>query len=146
MKMNGKKRECPAVGRTIDAAECGGNRASRYSCPVTCPFYPWSPENYDMALKIDSRVSEKVISRLALEPHGGDDLKILRNEFDIQKFFINKIFRNTNPDGTTFFERWEAQQFAGLNNDEIFFLKAQSKIRALLFDVVETKTRVKKSA
>lgn len=55
------KRSCPALGRTISGEECGAHRLSRYACPESCPFNPWSQENYDRALEIEDGLRLKTL-------------------------------------------------------------------------------------
>ncbi len=134
-----KDRECPAAGRPIASAECGGKRGSFYKCPVACPFNPWSPENYEIALKIDSNIIEKVTRRIASEYRSnGEHLSFLAgNALENNEFFINEILYKPDTRGRTFFQRWELENFTGLNNDERFFFKAYSGIRSAAVEVLE---------
>lgn len=134
-----KQRECPALGHSIASADCGGNRGSRYKCPAACPFNPWSPENYGMALEIDTNVIEKVTRRIACEHRSNGEPLTFRGGDDLEtnEFFINEILHKPDAQGRTFFQRWEAEKFTGLNNDERFFFKAYSEIRSAAVEVLE---------
>ena len=46
-KASKRLRDCPALGRAITPAECGAGRGSAYQCPVECPFFPFTPANYE---------------------------------------------------------------------------------------------------
>src|SRR3954447_20160804 len=58
-------RPCPALGREITPAECGEGRGSAYRCPVECPFFPFTPENYDKSSEIEDRLIQKAFARAA---------------------------------------------------------------------------------
>jgi hypothetical protein len=139
IKKSKKHRECPALGHSIDSADCGSNRGSHYACPASCPFNPWSPENYGIALDIDTHVRAKISQRLALEHSmaGKRPSSCGSGKLEIQEFFLNEIFHKTDTQGRTFFQRWEESGFMGLNNDECFFLKAQSKLRPMVVEILE---------
>ena len=92
-----------------------------------------------MALEIDTNIIEKVTRRIACEHksnrepltfRGGDDL-------ETNEFFIKEILHKPDAQGRTFFQRWEAENFMGLNNDERFFFKAYSGIRSAAVEVLE---------
>lgn len=126
-----KKIVCPVVQRPIQPAECGTCRISTYSCPENCPQNPWSIANYDHQLEIQARTKERCISRLKEEsiqagrllvpPDSGSDHPI-----PYLQFFITRIFRERDRQGTTFFERWKTAGFAGLNNDQAVMIKAMA--------------------
>lgn len=137
---NKKKRDCPAAGRVITPAECGANRASAYACPSDCPHNPWGDGHYDQALAIDTATERLMIQRLVAENGGrlrADDEDILRNGSVTTRHyhFIRRFQLDRDKAGRNFFERWEADKFAGLKNDEINLLrwKTQSRIRLLEF-------------
>ncbi|HBA83218.1 MAG TPA: hypothetical protein DCZ95_03900 [Verrucomicrobia bacterium] len=127
-----KQRHCPAVERTISAQECGANRASHYACPASCIYNPWAPANYDKALEINDRVRKKIYDRLIVElrkqggwasiPEGADE------SLSSQQFFMSEIHLKKDAGGRTFIERWEAEGFKDLDNDERFLLKQQALI------------------
>src|SRR4051794_36435813 len=56
-------RPCPALGREITAAECGSGRGSAYRCPAECPFFPFTPANYDKHGEIEEGLMRKAMLR-----------------------------------------------------------------------------------
>ncbi len=138
---NKKKMECSVVGRQIKRVECGENRISKYDCPADCPHNPWNEANYDRALEINDRFTEKMLSRLRAEqvekygyaqsPPFNED----SDEFTALIWFSDKFYREKDSEGRTFMERWEAERFAGLNNDQRIMLEAESKMRAVVLEI-----------
>ena len=136
-----KQMNCPVLGRRIKPAECGENRMSKYSCPAECEHNPWNPENYDRALEIGDRFTEKMLARLRAEiteeygyakpPPFNEDT----DEFDMLAWFFNKFYREKDRNGHTFKQRWESEQLKGLNNDLKLILEAESKMRPCLLEI-----------
>ncbi len=56
-------RACPVLGRDITSAECGEGRGSVNACPAECPFFPFTPANYDQHGEIESRLISKTYDR-----------------------------------------------------------------------------------
>jgi hypothetical protein len=119
-----RKRHCPALDATIPAKTCGSDRVSRIPCPVSCPFNPFAPEQYDEFGSIELhliRKKQERLARLALRSgdtweiedlaHAPDDFTNFHNQFLL-------FWRKRNPAGQTFFDAWEAARWDGLNNDE----------------------------
>lgn len=135
-----KQRDCPAVGRTISAAECGQNRASRYVCPADCPHNPWNPANYGQALAIEDAVLAATYRRLTME-RGGPlplaDIEQIVNATDLGRMmhFINVFQLERDAQGRTFVERWAAAGFAGLNNDERNLVQWKARARVRLLEI-----------
>jgi hypothetical protein len=132
-----KRRDCPAVGRVIDAAECGANRASRYQCPAECPFNPWSPALYERSGEIEDAVTSKLFNRMRDE---GVDLADIfpsyhGNNVGLQRFIVTKAYRERDGAGRTLVERWERDGWKGLSNDERVFLRHISRMRLGLIEV-----------
>ena len=136
---NAKKnqRACPAAGRDISSAECGAGRISRFACPATCPFNPWRAEAYDEILAVHDRLDAKVYPRLVQDraKHG---LKVdppTASAAVTQDYFIDQLFHLRDDAGCTFFQRWEAQGFAGLNNDERVLFQAHARMRVCAIEI-----------
>jgi len=133
-----KQRHCPAAGRVITAVECGGSRASRYACPADCPHNPWSPANYARALEIEDSLTEKMKRRLEREvsmssfesPSVHDN-----SAWKIHNYFLDLFQRRRDANGQTFLQRWQADRFDGLNNDELFLLTRKTQSRLGLIEV-----------
>lgn len=122
----------------MGAAECGSHRASRYVCPAECPFNPWAPSNYALGLSIDERLSEKLSKQLsAWGSHNyGLDVDLLRRKDGLtaHAMMMSAVQYTRHRDGRTFAERWEAEGYPGLNNDESFLF---SRIQAGRMAVIE---------
>lgn len=132
---------CPVTGKQIQPAECGANRMSKYACPESCPQNPWSVENYDRHLEIDFRTAGRGISRLAeeaarngrvLSPPPGET----GNEIRLMVYFLTNFFRERDAQGKTFFERWEKEHFAGLNNDQALMFRCMSGFYSVVAEVL----------
>lgn len=138
---NKKKMDCPAIGRRIKPAECGENRVSKYGCPADCPHNPWSLANYDRALEINNRLAEKMFSRLRaehVEKHGYAQSPPADEDSTGSATLIwacEQLFCKKDSEGRTFAERWKAQRFEGLGNDQRILLVAESKMRATVLEI-----------
>jgi hypothetical protein len=136
-----KQIECPVTGRKIKPAVCGENRISNYACPAECPHNPWSVANYDRALEINDRFTEKILSRLRVEhveKYGcaqSPPINKDSDEFAALIWFSDQFYREKDSEGRTFKDRWEARRFEGLNNDQQIMLEAESKMRAVVLEI-----------
>jgi len=137
-----KKRDCPAVQRVITPAECGENRISRYACPETCPFNPFSPAQYSAFSEIEAGVIQK--SREWYVESASDRAEVLRKldrmagMVDLVQqhaFELNEMFYLRDATGRTCAGRWEAAGFPGLKNDERVIMRAVLQMRPSLLEV-----------
>jgi len=136
-----KRRACPAEQREISAAECGENRVSRYACPESCPFNPFSPAQYDLFSETEAGVTRKgldwfldtssdraaalrQLDRLAAEE------RIEQHAWQVREFFFARDDR-----GRTCAERWADAGFPGLKNDERVIQRAVMQLRPRLIEV-----------
>jgi hypothetical protein len=131
---------CPVTKNQIQPAECGTNRISSYACPECCPQNPWSAENYDRQLEIYDRMNERCCSRLKEEASRAGQLLTLPSaepgsEIPLMLFFFNRFFRERDEQGKTFFERWKAEHFIGLNNDQAVLFEAQASFFPAVLEV-----------
>jgi hypothetical protein len=128
------RRDCPVIGHVISSAECGENRGSQYACPAGCPHNPWSPANYDQALKIEDGVTLKMMDRLNAPPPPSigdfDKELVLLAQFYMQQFHLAR-----DGQGRNFFDQWEAEGWAGLKNDERFFIRHKACSRYTLLEI-----------
>ncbi len=138
-----KQMDCPAVGRRIKPQQCGENRMSNYACPADCPNNPWTPENYDRALEIQDRCTEKLIARLRAEqaralgythfPHFDGEDRALAS----LQWFTDKFYRDTDASGKTLWQRWKDDRCAELNNDQRVHIAAESTMRVAVLEILE---------
>jgi hypothetical protein len=137
------QRDCPVLGRMITSAECGAGRGSAYACPVECPFFPFTPANYDQHSEIESRLVSKTYERASrlmspaerermldeLEDRQGDE--VLANH----SRFAWLYHWERDAEGLTFGERWLADRTSGLSNDERVLLAGVNQSRPAVFEV-----------
>lgn len=136
-----KQMDCPAVGRRIKPQECGENRISSYDCPADCPNNPWSPNNYDRAIEIQDRCTEKLIARLRAEQVRTLGYtrfpKFEKENWAISslQWFSDKFYRETDASGKTFWQRWKDDRCAELNNDQRIHIAAESAMRVAVLEI-----------
>lgn len=136
-----KRRDCPAVGSVISPSECGENRASRYGCPESCPHNPWSSASYARALEIEGALNRKAGERLIWETRDLSSWHSALSESGRQgpivgeTLYIQKLYRERDAEGLTFFQRWERARFEGLVNDERVLLRRMANLRLSLFEL-----------
>ncbi|HVU31809.1 MAG TPA: hypothetical protein VHE61_00145 [Opitutaceae bacterium] len=137
-----KKRHCPAVARDISAAECGENRQSRYACPESCPFNPFSAANYEQQLEIEDRLDAIMLPATAAD-HG--DPIALASRFETaaranpahgqHAAVVNHLFIARDASGRTFAERWLAGGMQRERNDLQVFLRGKMQMRVVLLEI-----------
>lgn len=142
MPKYGGKRECPAVDRTISSGECGAKRNSEYLCPSDCPHNPFALINYDQLLEIEERVDHKSTLKLREDPV---EARVIRREFQkaegeekrisIHAFVSWRLFYALDGDGNTFGQRWQAEGFSELKNDEKVVMTQKLGVRVALIEV-----------
>ncbi len=137
MSKASKKRTCPAAGREITAAECGAGRISRFACPADCTFNPWRLEAYGESLAINDRLDAKIFPRLAqdMAKRGERMDPPIDSEAATQEYAVDQLYRRRDGEGLTFFQRWEAQGFDGLNNDERVMFRAHAGMRVRVIEI-----------
>lgn len=145
-KSSRKARDCPALGRIIGSAECGAQRVSRIDCPADCAFNPFGTANYDLFAKVDGEWLGKALDRLmagigreALQRRVREHTIPVRNpevqlDFAVHNALYLALFLERDGDGRTLAERWEAEGWGGLNNDERVMMQYR---RATLPTVIE---------
>jgi hypothetical protein len=124
------KRLCPAMNGLISVADFGAQRGSKLNCPADCPFYPFSPKGYDLLLKLNESLGPKAIG-YAVRHLGADRFKkpakprFSRKEDDMTDVVLanshalfSALFFERDPAGCTLADRWEAEGWTGLDNDQ----------------------------
>jgi hypothetical protein len=124
------QRPCPAVQGFISSAECGAQRGSKLNCPAHCPFYPFGTAAgcYDLWLKLDANWGPKAFD-YARQHIGKDRFAQITNAHRsgsgtaemvhaLSAALYHVLFFERDTNGPTLTERWEAEGWAGLNNDE----------------------------
>jgi hypothetical protein len=140
MSRKSKKRQCPAVHRKINAADCGANRHSKYVCPVSCSFSPYHLNNYEQLLDLETQLDRSILERAELHPNFGEPFKKLfyepkGNEFTFAGKLLKLLHQDKDEDGKTLFEDWEEKGFPKLKNDTRVLLSHKRSMRMSLIEV-----------
>jgi len=125
-----KRRDCPALGRTISSAECGSQRGDKIACPATCPYYPLGVTGHGLYGRLDEEWSVKALG-LVMPRVGTEPLQAIvkqqalpvtdedtRLSSGIQQVLLVKLFLERDATGHALADGWEDQALSGLNNDE----------------------------
>jgi len=131
------RRACPAAGQEITPPECGAGRVSRFACPATCTFNPWRPEAYGEVLLIQDQMDARVLTRLhrEMEMRGLKLAPPTTSEAAALEYFLRLLFHQVDDAGRSFFHRWEAQGFDGLNNDQRILFQAHARMRVRAIEI-----------
>ncbi|MDB6021643.1 MAG: hypothetical protein JWQ04_1500 [Pedosphaera sp.] len=142
MSKAAKKRDCPAVGHSISAAECGSNRVSHYACPAECPYLPFSPANYSQLLELEDKLNPQTMDQLLARAENRPALeralekaRFSPNAHALHACYEWNAFFARGADGRTFAERWADSPTSGLKNDELVLLRAQMQTRVALLEI-----------
>src|SRR3954467_14213857 len=138
-------RPCPALGREITPAEGGEGRGSAYRCPLECPFFPFTPANYDKHGEIEDRLIQKAMARAARELPAAERESLLR-ALDAAEGADDAILTNharfawlfhgrRDAGGRTLGERWLADKTSGLTNDERVLLAGLNEMHPALIEI-----------
>ena len=118
------QRDCPVLGRSMSPADCGSERGSRHQCPSDCPFFPFTPANYDQHLEIESRLIQKMhegFARTAKDADKGPTMSAFVSGGDgfnaslgAHANLVWLYHGKRDASGLTFGERWVADRNSGL--------------------------------
>ncbi|HNQ87129.1 MAG TPA: hypothetical protein PKM73_00690 [Verrucomicrobiota bacterium] len=151
---NRGRRACPATGGFISPADCGASRGSRLECPVDCPFFPFGTHpdapyaraSDSLFRKIDACLAEAgkrdVINanaiRLQSKIPDADALGFLLalTQLNHESFFLMK-----DGAGQTPADRWAADRWRGLNNDERQLVHWRRNSRPTVLEVESAPTK-----
>ena len=143
-KTHKNQRDCPSAGRQISAAECGSGRGSLYACPATCPFSPFTPNNYDQQLAIESNLIKKALvfrekekAKGRLKDSGTEYIRAGAKDSHlvIHSQIIWEFYWERDASGRTLAELWLADKNSDLKNDERVLLSYSSRVRPVLYQV-----------
>ena len=145
----GKKgrRLCPCIKVMICSTCCGAKRNSEIACTSDCPHSPFSTTGYDLWLKIDGTLPTKYMSYIARN-YGTDEFYKLAEEMSFgdaptaDSFVVaagaaayNILFVKRDKKGKTLSDKWEAEGFERLNNDEKVMMKHLKNSRVTIIEV-----------
>lgn len=124
------QRPCPALKGFLLPPDCGTQRGSKWDCPADCPFYPFAISGYDSWLKLDESWGRKAMAYVDRHFGRGQFQQLLGASLpstedgkggEILAFshaLYTTLFFQRDPAGRTLADRWEAEGWTGLNNDE----------------------------
>ncbi|MFH0826645.1 MAG: hypothetical protein V1923_01970 [Candidatus Omnitrophota bacterium] len=138
---------CPALEKMICPACCGSGRGSRIRCVFTCAYFPFSIEGYDLWLRIDGGLARKMLSYFAscysriefeeMVEHmrfasgiSGENAGTAEGAAVYYIFFVKR-----DTDGRTLAQKWQAQGWPGLNNDERIMMESRFNCRATVIEI-----------
>lgn len=148
-KKSKKARECPALERVLSPAECGGGRGATIDCPAHCGFYPLGVENESALAELETewvnRAMRRLVDRLGTQvfkqrleeqrlPLRSPDLAM---EYAILTGLQMELFHRPDAEGRTEAAQWEAEGWAGLNNDLRVMMRHRQQARPKLLEVRE---------
>lgn len=141
------RRPCPVLNAGISPADCGAQRGSRLNCPAGCAFYPLGTASEEPWNRVDtswcSKVTRYLTARLGQEEVGNlmRRLTIETNDQEVDReiAFLNAIYHGLllrrNAAGQTLAEQWEAEGWAGLNNDERVMMRYRRNVLPTVLQV-----------
>lgn len=141
------KRPCPALNGWISPGDCGAQRGSKLECPETCPFFPFGGAAHDLWLKADHGWSTKSLEYIARHLSEADFRELVQRltipmrdqrlelECAVQNAVYYALFIQPDPAGKRLVEKWEAEQWAGLNNDERVMMRYRRHGRPTVIEV-----------
>ena len=144
-KVKKHQRDCPVLGRLISSAECGSGRGTAYACPEQCPYFPFTPANYDQHLALEKgligaaylrgerHLSE--VARLRMSAKIRRRAKAYDQETVIQSELAWTYHCERDAEGRSFGERWLEDKASGLKNDERFLLSQMNQVRPVLLEI-----------
>lgn len=142
-----KRRDCPALGRTISSAECGSQRGDKITCPATCPYYPLGVAGHGLYARLDEEWSVKALG-LVMPRMGTEPLQAIvkqqalpvadadtRLSSGIQQVLLVKLFLERDAAGHALADGWEDQPLSELNNDERVMTRHRRHGRVTVIEV-----------
>jgi hypothetical protein len=134
------QRECPALGRTISAAECGNGRNSTIPCPTDCPHNPFSLGNYLSQFgPLEEKVIHKVMRLLGRDLTPAESREIARSDktFDTHALVVWHAY------GRGLLDRWiAAGDLKSWKNDERFMAGCFATMRISLTEILRVEVEV----
>jgi hypothetical protein len=138
---------CPALEKIICSVCCGSGRGSKIHCLSDCAYFPFGIPGYDLWLEIDRKLARKMLRYLAscynraefekMVEHmrfaGGVSGQDAGTAEGVAVYYIFFVKRDT--DGRTLAQRWQAQGWPGLNNDERIMMESRFNCRATVIEI-----------
>ncbi len=140
-------RHCPALDGVITPADCGAKRGSKLECPDDCPFFPFARAGFDLWVKVDNAWTAKALDYVERHmklarfqeivqrhriPMRSEQLEI---ECAVQNALYTVLFIERDDAGKTLVQKWESENWAGLNNDEQVMMRCRLRGRPTVIEV-----------
>lgn len=128
------------IGGEISSAECGEHRVSKYACPESCAFNPFSLANYPALLEAEGKLDD-LCGRRVIEQRDPVAEARLRRNAEVQSAHALhaaicwELFFATDAQDRTFTGGWAEQGFPGLRNDDRVLLRAKMRMHVALLEV-----------
>jgi hypothetical protein len=142
------KRPCPATGGLICPACCGSNRGSKLNCPPECGFFPFGVAGHGLLTEIDgnwiSKTHRYLEAQLGEEEMSGIFDQFVSKHVRTQQEGLLGVFYPTlyhalllrrDAEQKTLADRWEAEGWTGLNNDERTMMQFSRKSYVTVVEV-----------
>ncbi len=127
------QRECPALHRTISAAECGQGRNTTIPCPADCPHNPFAPANYrEQFGPMEARVIHKLMALLARKLTHAELREMLGSgeTYDVHALHVWHLY------GRGLIDEWiTAGELRDWKNDERFLVDCFRTTRVALTEI-----------
>lgn len=135
-----KKRDCPALGRTIGRMECAQWRHREVTCPSDCEHNPFAPLNYGLFKEMEERLVGASLRRL-VETGSGEAVAAFKRASETGKEeeavlqSLKALYFEKEQGGTTLVERWLADPREKWKNDERLFFESMHGARPAFLEV-----------
>lgn len=128
------QRDCPALGRSITAQECGGSRNSKIPCPIDCPHNPFATKNYHSSFFL---IEGRVIKKLIDLTNRGLSFAEQREMFGTGEPYEVHAFFSWHLIGRAFLSEWlKSGALESWKNDERILAEFMLSIRVCLFETL----------
>jgi hypothetical protein len=151
-EQSGAKRDCPALNGTICPSCCGSNRNDSIRCPAECTYNPFGFNGYEEVLKLESSWQNKSTDYI-IDAFGYDKYTLeqelkkfsIEGELDLEdpdgfssiawQFIHSKLFSEQFKNYQCLSDKWEQEQWKGLNNDEKLLMRFQKNAYPAVIEV-----------
>lgn len=143
------QRACPALSTSLKAADCGAKRGSQIACPSSCLFNPFGASAGPLWTQVYNSWTNKAVEFVA-RARGQEFFADAIRRFELfdddaemvtQVAFFSTLsaalFVERDREGKTLADRWEAEAWRGLNNDERVMMRYRREGRPSVIEVKE---------
>ncbi len=144
------KRWCSALEVSLCPQCCAARRGVEIECSADCSFSPFAVAGYDLWLKLDDRITPKLLKRV-VEEVGADHLKNVADKFIAAmgdelidpgfafNLAVHKcLLVERDESGKTVADRWELKDWTGLRGDEALMMRYRRKSFVTVIEIQKT--------